>query len=118
MKDSPFDDSPPDALGALQSLAMQTEAEDDPVESNKILAVAGLAMLGAAALLGLFGWWLLQGGIAAHAATPTSHGHRRSDFNISDLMVLAGAGALFATAVLVIFALISFSKIAMRKMAN
>jgi hypothetical protein len=113
----------PDAIDGLRELASETLEQDDPEDSSGNLVISALAMLGAAAMVGVVGWFLIQGGMSEGAAGLAStdhhghtHGHRNSEADSLWFLLIAGYGAMFVAAVLVLFALISLAKLAMRKL--
>jgi hypothetical protein len=115
------DDNEPNALDSLRALVEETEEQDDPSDTTGNLLVSALAMLAGAAVVGVVGWWLLKGGLAAeHDWAKEHHPHHPRDqgTNPGILLMLAGSGGLFGAAVLAIFALVSVSKIVMKRMGS
>jgi TRAP-type C4-dicarboxylate transport system permease small subunit len=115
MSDSPFNE-PADSVESLRQLVQETQENDDPGDSNRNLLISGVAMLVVAGVVAFVGWWLLKGGWTVMSETQTlQHRPRHDPSGLGTLMMLAGAAVMFGGVVLVVFALVSFWKVVMRR---
>src|SRR5262249_34515786 len=107
-KPKPSLDCPePSAPDSLSELAQETLEQDEPEESPQNLVISSLAMLGAAVLIGLVGWWLLKGGFSEGTSglvAHDKHGHPTGSSRILSGLVVGGVIAMFVAGVLALFA--------------
>jgi hypothetical protein len=115
--DSIFDDEARDPVGELQELAQEVMEQDDPRDTSGNLAASGAAMLVIGVVAGAGGAWLLRAWTRFTNLDIVGHDgrHPYRDHQHPWWLLGLGVAVSFVAAVFLIFALVSFAKIALRR---
>ena len=88
---------------------------DDPRESAQNLTASGLGLLGAAAVVGVIGWWLLRAGTSEQANPVSRRPGERAEARLLAEFLGFGGLAVLVGGVLVVLAIMSFYKAARKR---